>query len=233
MKKKEFLYIARLLNEKLHIVPLLFGSLGLEQRLQTNLNADDIDVLIPKAFLSEKWESIVAIMNDNGYILYDSHEHAFEKSGLSFAFASIESLTPFAGIDLAKIPVIEEAGVRYYLLDLQDYLKVYTASSKDGYRKNVRNKKDEQKIELISKALGKQEEKGNFIMDALELIKTRRSTRKFQERAVEKELLDTIIEAGRHAPSGGNSQTTHFFVITDRAVLAELAALVKNEFSQM
>ena len=70
-------------------------------------------------------------------------------------------------------------------------------------------------------------------MDALELIKTRRSTRKFQERAVEKELLDTIIEAGRHAPSGGNSQTTHFFVITNRAVLAELAALVKNEFSQM
>ena len=70
-------------------------------------------------------------------------------------------------------------------------------------------------------------------MDALELIKTRRSTRKFQERAVEKELLDTIIEAGRYAPSGGNSQTTHFFVITDRAVLNELAALVKNEFSQM
>ena len=70
-------------------------------------------------------------------------------------------------------------------------------------------------------------------MDALELIKTRRSTRKFQDRAVEKELLDTIIEAGRYAPSGGNSQTTHFFVITDRAVLTELAALVKNEFSQM
>ena len=70
-------------------------------------------------------------------------------------------------------------------------------------------------------------------MDALELIKTRRSTRKFQERAVEKELLDTIVEAGRYAPSGGNSQTTHFFVITDRAVLIELAALVKNEFSKM
>ena len=153
MKKKEFLHIAKLLNEKLHIVPLLFGSLGLEQRLNTYLNADDIDVLIPEAFLNEKWDSIVTIMNDNGYVLYDLHEHAFEKAGLSFAFASIESLTPFAGIDMAKIPVIEEAGIRYYLLDLQDYLKVYIASSKDGYRKNVRNKKDEQKIQLINKAL--------------------------------------------------------------------------------
>ena len=54
------------------------------------------------------------------------------------------------------------------------------------------------------------------MMDALELIKTRRSTRRFQDRAVERELLDQIIEAGRYAPSGGNSQTTHFFVITDR-----------------
>ena len=70
-------------------------------------------------------------------------------------------------------------------------------------------------------------------MEAYELIKSRRSTRKFQERTVDKELLETIVEAGRYAPSGGNSQTTHFFVITDRAVLTEQAAFVKNEFSQM
>ena len=155
VKKKNFLYIAESLNKKLNIVPLLFGSLGLEERLNTNLNADDIDVLIPEAFLNEKWDSIVTIMNDNGYVLYDLHEHAFENSGVSFAFASIESLMPFAGIDLTRIPVIEEKGVRYYLLTLQDYLKVYTASSKDGYRKNIKNKKDQEKIELINKLLSK------------------------------------------------------------------------------
>ena len=149
MKKREFLRVAQSLNKELHIIPLLFGSLGLEQRLHTDLNPDDIDVLIPEVFLHEKWESIVALMGDNGYVLYDLHEHAFEKSGLSLAFAAIESLTPFAGIDLAKIPVMEEQGVRYYLLDLPDYLKVYTASSHDGYRKNVKNKKDEEKIKLI------------------------------------------------------------------------------------
>ena len=154
VKKNEFLCVSESLNKKLDIVPLLFGSLGLEQRLHTSLNADDIDVLIPEVFLNEKWDSIVAVMNDNGYVLHDLHEHAFEKSGLSFAFGSIESLTPFAGIDIDKIPIIEESGICYYLLDLQDYLKVYTASSKDGYRKNIRNKKDEEKIKLINKALG-------------------------------------------------------------------------------
>ncbi len=70
-------------------------------------------------------------------------------------------------------------------------------------------------------------------MDALNLIKTRRSTRKFQDRHVEKELLESIIDAGRHAPSGGNSQTTHFIAITNKAVLAELADIVKLEFSKM
>lgn len=143
--KKEFLCIAVALNKKLDIVPLLFGSLGLEQRLHTNLNADDIDILIPEVFLHEKWDSIVAVMNNNGYALYDLHEHAFKKSGLSIAFASIEDLTPFAGVDLTGIPVIEETGIRYYLLDLQDYLKVYTASSKDGYRKNFKTKKTKKK----------------------------------------------------------------------------------------
>lgn len=71
------------------------------------------------------------------------------------------------------------------------------------------------------------------MMEALELIRTRRSTRKFQERPVEQELLDKIIEAGRYAPSGGNCQSTHFFVITDQNVLSELAELVKQEFSKM
>ena len=153
--KNEFLRIAGLLNEKLGVIPLLFGSLGLEQRLHTDLNADDIDVLIPEVFLGDEWDSIVTVMENDGYVLYDPHEHAFEKAGVSVAFASIESLQPFAGVDTDKIPVMGEAGVRYLLLELRDYLKVYTASSKDGYRKNVKNKQDEEKIELIKAALEK------------------------------------------------------------------------------
>ena len=154
MKKKEFLSIAALLNEQLQIVPLLFGSLGLEQRLHTDLNADDIDVLIPEVFLNEEWDRLVSVMNEQGYVLYDLHEHAFEKAGLSVAFASIESLAPFAGVDVGKIPMVEETGVRYYLLDLQDYLKVYTESAKDGYRKDKKHKEDGEKVELIKQALG-------------------------------------------------------------------------------
>ena len=70
-------------------------------------------------------------------------------------------------------------------------------------------------------------------MDAMEAILTRRSTRKYQDKPLEKELIEQVVEAGRYAPSGSNSQTTHFLVITDRKVLDELVEIVTTEFSTM
>ncbi|MBO6015071.1 MAG: nitroreductase family protein [Lachnospiraceae bacterium] len=71
------------------------------------------------------------------------------------------------------------------------------------------------------------------MMNAVEAILTRRSTRTFQPRLPERELIEKVIEAGRYAPSGSNSQTTHFIVITQRQVLSELAELVQSEFAGM
>ena len=69
--------------------------------------------------------------------------------------------------------------------------------------------------------------------EMLEFIKSRRSTRRYQDRPVPRELTEAVVEAGRYAPSGGNCQTAHFLVIQDRAVLDGLAELVKMEFSKM
>ncbi|MBQ8953898.1 MAG: NUDIX domain-containing protein [Clostridia bacterium] len=155
-KHEEFLCLALLLNKAMDITPLLFGSLGLERRLGADLNADDIDVLLPEAFLAgDGWTRLTALMRGAGYALYDEHEHAFERDGVSAAFASLENLAPFAGVDVSAVPLMEEGGARYFLLTLEDYLKVYTASSKDGYRKDVKNKKDGEKIALIRKALSR------------------------------------------------------------------------------
>lgn len=70
-------------------------------------------------------------------------------------------------------------------------------------------------------------------MDALNAIMTRRSTRLYKEEVPAKELLEEIIEAGRYAPSGSNSQSTHFIVITDGKILGELAGIVRGEFAKM
>ena len=70
-------------------------------------------------------------------------------------------------------------------------------------------------------------------MDALEAIFTRRSTRRMKAELPPPELIQNIIEAGRAAPSGSNSQTTHLIVITKREVLSELAAIVQDAFAAM
>lgn len=70
-------------------------------------------------------------------------------------------------------------------------------------------------------------------MDIFDVIKSRRSTRKFKDQSIETEKLSKIIEAGRYAPSGGNNQTTHFLVVQNKEVLNELACLVQQEFAKM
>ena len=67
----------------------------------------------------------------------------------------------------------------------------------------------------------------------LDVIKTRRSTRKYQDRMIPEEKLEQILEAGRYAPSGGNRQTTHFLVVKNPEVLDRLRELVEQEFAKM
>lgn len=71
------------------------------------------------------------------------------------------------------------------------------------------------------------------MMNVYEAIMTRRSTRNYKEKQVEKEKLEKIIEAGRYAPSGSNSQTNHIFVIEKKEVIEDLIKLVEDTFSKM
>ena len=70
-------------------------------------------------------------------------------------------------------------------------------------------------------------------MDTMEAIFTRRSTRRMKPDLPPRALIEQVIEAGRAAPSGSNSQTTHMIVITKRTVLDALAAIVQDAFAAM
>jgi len=60
-------------------------------------------------------------------------------------------------------------------------------------------------------------------MDVMEAIKKRRSIRAFKSTPINQETLDTILEAGRLAPSWGNTQTWRFVVIQDTDIKAQFA----------
>lgn len=70
-------------------------------------------------------------------------------------------------------------------------------------------------------------------MNTYESIITRRSTRKYLDKEVSQELLEKIIETGRYAPSGGNSQSNHFLVIQNKQIIDHLVKMVERVFSQM
>ncbi|MCL2774372.1 MAG: nitroreductase family protein [Oscillospiraceae bacterium] len=54
------------------------------------------------------------------------------------------------------------------------------------------------------------------------LAKSRRSIRGFKDKDVTKEQLMRLIEAAQSAPSGGNCQPWHFYVIKDKKLQAEI-----------
>ena len=148
-----FLENARLLSDKFGIVPLLYGSLGLEHLTGEDLGADDIDILIPRAFITERWQEFKAMLEKQGYVLTDAHEHTFVRDGVAYSYADIEDLESFTGIRVEDIETHEVNGVRFLLLSLEQYLAVYRRSSMDGYRVNVRQKKDAEKIRFIESKL--------------------------------------------------------------------------------
>ncbi len=57
----------------------------------------------------------------------------------------------------------------------------------------------------------------------IELLKSRRSIRKFQQRSVEREKVEAILKAGLLAPSGKHIQPWHFILVSDPTLLEKLA----------
>jgi len=60
-------------------------------------------------------------------------------------------------------------------------------------------------------------------MDVMEAIGKRRSIRRYKTTPLDDKTLDTILEAGRLAPSWSNSQTWRFIVVTDSSIKTQLA----------
>jgi len=60
-------------------------------------------------------------------------------------------------------------------------------------------------------------------MDAIRAIMQRRSIRKYEPESISDDDLETILEAGRQAPSGGNSQPWHFVVVRGEELKRRLA----------
>ena len=70
--------------------------------------------------------------------------------------------------------------------------------------------------------------KGKKMADLMEIIRGRRSIRRYQEREVPDEILQKVLEAARWAPSWANTQCWHFVVVRNPAVRQKIQAAVPS-----
>ena len=69
-------------------------------------------------------------------------------------------------------------------------------------------------------------------MNFLDLVKKRYSVRSYEERQIENEKMEYIMECARLAPSAVNFQPWHFYVVTDSERLDALESTYKREWIQ-
>lgn len=149
----EFLTITACLNQELHIVPVLYGSLGLTKVTHIDFSPQDVDILVPLEFLEGKWEALKRTMEQLGYLLADLDEHEFQKEDIKIGFSFTEDLKRFAGVNDKELEAVKERGADYCRLSLSAYLKVYRQSFQDGYRRTKNNQKDLEKLKVLSKLI--------------------------------------------------------------------------------
>lgn len=68
--------------------------------------------------------------------------------------------------------------------------------------------------------------------ETIEAILTRRSIRNFSGETLSKDILETLAECGRHAPSGMGLQTWKFTIVTNAEIIREICGIVEKELER-
>jgi len=132
---------------------VLYGSQGISLYIGTFKQFGDIDLLVDSKWVEGRWQKLIKIMNGLGFTMQHEHEHEFVDSENTFvAFASTDILIRdgIASSFSSAIQELRVAGKNIKTLKPEAFLKAYEFSMQDGYRKDVRVKKDKEVMVLIN-----------------------------------------------------------------------------------
>lgn len=144
-----FLEIARVLN-KHQIIPIIYGSLGLYHLIGKQLDeVDDIDIVVPNRYLTDKFDELKSIMTSIGYNQDRTFPHEFSKDTCQIGFEP-ESELQGLEINTHILETRELDEARFKQLRLSHYLKIYTKNLQMYELKVTKIKK---KIGVVEKKL--------------------------------------------------------------------------------
>jgi hypothetical protein len=158
MNKKEIFFdLAKKMNEKFSIIPLLSGSLALQMLLNEEIPVADMDISVPQDYnsLSGKWRDMLAFMQSEGYKLTNLFDREFSKGEIKIELGAIDGekyiRTESGAIDVVNhedlpsfeeisnlfaedCPVIIEGGAVYKRPTLEQHLYLYTLAADCRWR---------------------------------------------------------------------------------------------------
>jgi nitroreductase len=64
-----------------------------------------------------------------------------------------------------------------------------------------------------------------MFMSVLDVVASRRSIRRFEDKEIPEDVLDQILEAGRQSPSAANKQPYRFVIVTDSEIKQKMSGM--------
>jgi hypothetical protein len=134
------------------INPILYGSVAVSLYIGPFKEFGDIDFLVPGDLLTDHWSNFQDTLKTMGFTLLNEREHEFENdSNVKLGFASEDILLRDNIItNIDQIIQLATGSVTIRTLSAGALQLAYKFSKKDGYRKEVRGKKDEAILHLLS-----------------------------------------------------------------------------------
>lgn len=138
-KEKEFFDLAKKMNERFAIIPLLSGSVALSILAEETVYTEnsDIDIAVPHYMRpNRKWicPDLVKFMENEGYEFIDMWEGEFHKGEFRIQINGDYGFKEYADIEITECPIIETDGAIYKIFTLEHLFKSYTVSAEEDFR---------------------------------------------------------------------------------------------------
>jgi len=140
-KEKEFFTIAKEMNDKFAIIPLLFGSVALNMLVEDDVYMGDLDISIPHYMRPDrKWlcPDIIKLMENMGYEFVDMWEGEFHKDDIWIHTAGNNIFKEYANVDVTECPIMQKDGAIFKIMSLEQQVKIYTATAEYKHNEGVR-----------------------------------------------------------------------------------------------
>ena len=138
-KEKEFFNLAKKMNGRFSIIPLLSGSVALSILAEEKVYNEnsDIDIAVPHYMRPDRktiCPDLVKFMENEGYKFVDTWEGEFHKGEFMIQINGDYGFNEYADIDITECPIMQTDGAIYKILTLEQIFKSYTVSAEEDFR---------------------------------------------------------------------------------------------------